>query len=226
MEQRGTPHIEAGDLTVDERDVAALDAIDAEGSMHAAAAELGRSYSRLQNRVVELEAEFGPLVERQRGGEGGGGSTLTRQARDLLDTFERLRVEVSGLADAEESVFTGRVVDRDGTLATVETGAGTLTAVLSEPADEVQVSVRSDTVVLTDPAEGPEPDDTSARNRFSGTVTDVESDESLGRVTVDVGSETPLRALVTRDSLDRLALDAGEEIVASFKATATRAVPE
>jgi len=224
MKARGDPYIEFEGVTVDERDVEALRAIAEHGSMHRAAAELGRSYARIQQRITELEASLGSLVSRTRGGVGGGGSTLTADAHELLAQFDRLRAEFSGLARAEESVLPGTVVERDGLLGTIETAAGPVRGVVPADADSVQVAVRSDAVALATPTDAPEPAGTSVRNRFRGTVTNVESEAGLTRVTVDVGAETPLRALVTGASLDTLDLAAEDAVVASFKATATRAV--
>lgn len=226
MHVRGEPFIEVGDVTVDERDVEALRGIAEYGSMHRAAAELGRSYARIQQRIGELEETFGPLVIRERGGKGGGGSTLTADGHELLARFDRLRAEFSGVARAEESVFPGTVVDREGMLGTVETPAGTVRGIVPADADAVQVAVRSDVVTLTTPDEAPRPAGTSVRNRFRGTVVHVETDDGLARVTVDVGTETPLRALVTPASVETLGLSEGDAVVASFKATATRAVPK
>jgi molybdate transport system regulatory protein len=225
MQPRGEPFLEFEDVTVDERDVAALRAIDEHGSMNRAASALGRSYARIQQRVAELEETLGPLVTRQRGGAGGGGSTLTEAARDLVGQFDRLRAEFSGLARSEESVFAGRVVERTETLGLVETGAGVVRSIVSGGSDDVQVSVRSDAVVLTSPEAASSPDDTSVRNQFRGTVRAVERDGGVARVTVDVAAETPLCALVTETSIDKLGLSVGDPVVASFKATATRAIP-
>jgi molybdate transport system regulatory protein len=225
MQRRGEPYIDIESVTIDERDVEALWGIAEHGSMHKAAAELGRSYSRIQQRITELEETLGPLVTRTRGGEGGGGSTLTPAAYDLLAKFNRLRAEFSGLARTEESVFQGRVIERDGMLATVETEAGPLRAVVSADGEDVQVSIRSDSVGITTPVEAPEPGGTSIRNQFRGTVTAIEVDGGLARITIEVDAETPLRALVTQTSIDTLDLAEGDEVVASFKATATRAVP-
>jgi molybdate transport system regulatory protein len=49
--------------------------------------------------------------------------------------------------------------------------------------------------------------------------------EAIGRIAVDVGTDDPLWALVTTDSIDRLSVAEGDDVVASFKATATRALP-
>jgi molybdate transport system regulatory protein len=208
----------------DERDAALLRAVDEHGSLNAAADALGRSYSRSQRRVVELEEAFGPLVARERGGVGGGGSTLTEPARDLLAAFDRLRAEFTGVTETEETVLTGRVVKRDGELATVETPAGTVRAIVPAGSSHVRLAVRADAVTLHTPGALPE-HETSARNRFRGAVVAVESGDALARVALDIGTDTRMVALVTRESIATLALAPGDEAVASFKATATRAVP-
>jgi molybdate transport system regulatory protein len=215
----------AGDVSVTARDVELLRGIDDHGSIHAAANALERSYAHAQRRVVELEEELGPLVERRRGGSGGGGSTLTSGARELLRRFGRLDAAFSGLARVEETVLRGRVVERDGELAIVETAPGRVRALVSTEGDAVEVAIRSDAVTLTAPEDAPSPGETSARNRFPGAVESVEAGEAVARIAVDVGAGTPLFALVTRSSLERLDLEPGREVVASFKATATRATP-
>lgn len=217
--------LDVGDETVDSADVALLRAIDDEGSLNAAADALGRSYSRVQKRIATLEEVAGSLVDRERGGASGGGSSLTADARELLARFERLQTALRETAHVEESVFEGTVVDRDGDLATVETSAGNVTALLSQPADVVQISVRADAVTLHDLSDAPPGGGTSARNRFEGTVADVRPADGVVSVAVDVGADAPLVALVTEGSRDRLSLAAGNAILASFKATATHATP-
>ncbi len=226
MKTRGEPFIEIDGETVDQRDVDALAAIDEFGSMNRAAAELGRSYARIQQRVSELEETLGPLVARERGGADGGGSSLTDGGRELLERFDRLQAEFTGLARAEESVFSGTVIERDGMLGTVETQAGTVRGIVPPDSERVQISIRSDAVGLTTPDEAPNPTGTSVRNQFRGTVIAIEAEGGVATVRVDVGAEGPLYALLTEASLDTLSLAAGDEVVASFKATATRAVQQ
>jgi molybdate transport system regulatory protein len=214
-----------GDVSLTAGDRELLEAVAAEGSLNAAASALDRSYSHAQRRVVELEEAFGPLVERSRGGAGGGGSELTDTARRLLAKLDRLQAEFAGVAESEETVVAGTVVSRDGELAIVETAAGAVRAVVPPDAEAVDVVIRADTVTLHHPADAPAPDDTSARNQFAGTVTAVERGEALARVAIDFGADPDLVATVTTASIDRLSLRPGDDIVASFKATATRAVP-
>ncbi|WP_255150927.1 TOBE domain-containing protein [Halorarius halobius] len=215
----------ADGVTFDARDAALLATVDEAGSLNAAADSLGRSYARAHQRLTALEAAFGSLVERQRGGAGGGGSTLTDAARELLAAFERLEAGYERVAATEECVLDGTVTDRDGELATVETAAGPVRALTPPDTSDVEVSLRSDAVTLHAPAEAPSADATSARNRLSGTVMGVGTGDAVGRVTVDIGADDPLVAVVTTESVDRLALAAGREVVVSFKATATRATP-
>jgi molybdate transport system regulatory protein len=214
-----------GEVTLAQRDVELLRAIDDAGSIHRAAESLGRSYARAQQRVVELEEAFGPLVERTRGGAGGGGSTLTDGARDLLTQYERLYVEFSSVAETADTVLTGTVVDRNGELATIETPVGRLLALVPAAGETVRLTIRADGVTLNTPEESPAGADTSARNRLTGEVVAIDTGEAVAVVRVDVGGETPIAAIVTMDSVERLGLEVGATVEASFKATATHGVP-
>jgi molybdate transport system regulatory protein len=228
MDPDVAPELRAGDgdVTFGADDAALLRAIDEHGSVSAAADALGRSRARATGRLDDLEAAFGSLVERTRGGAGGGGTELTPGARDLLARFARLRTALSGVAAAEECVLEGRVVDRDGELATVVTPVGEVRALAPPDADRVQVSLRADAVTLHAPDEAPPAGGTSARNRLSGVVSRVERGESVAHVRVAVegdGGKVVLVALVTTESVERLGLSDGVAVVATFKATATRA---
>lgn len=218
-------YIGGDDARLGERDVRLLRAIDGHGSINRAAEELGRSYSRAQQRIVDLEGTFGDLVERNRGGAGGGGSTLTGNARELLARYDRLRAAFDGVTETAETVLSGEVIDREGRLGTVDTEAGRLRALVPADAEEVTLAVQADAVTLQAPSETPPPGATSARNRLEGTVTAVDAGEAVARVRVDVGAPADLRAIVTVASTDRLDLAPGRPVVVSFKATATRGVP-
>ena len=206
-------------------DIALLEAIDEHGSIHRAAAELGRSYSRAQQRIVELEEAFGDIVERTRGGPSGGGSSVTARGWRLRSRYERLRVEFGGVAETAEAVLPGRVLDREGDLATVETEVGTVLALVPAETERTRLIVRADAVTLQAPADTPAPDATSARNTLEGRVRAIDAEAAVQHVTVDVGSDVELAAIVTASSAERLRLEEGVRVTASFKATATRGVP-
>ena len=218
-----SPHLAVEDVTITDRDVEMLRAIDEEGSMHSAASALGRSYPHLQRRIVEIETAVGSLTRRARGGAGGGGTELTGDARALLRRFDRLRVALSGVTDVPESVIQGTVLDRSGALATVETAAGTIQARVPRSATTVEIAIRADAVVLIETglaATG----QTSLQNQLSGVVSAVALEETIATITLDLGEETRLRAVVTAESVERLGIEEGLELVAAFKSTATRAL--
>lgn len=205
-------------------DAGLLQAVHEHGSLNKAADALGRSYSRSQRRVVELEDAFGPLVDRQRGGTGGGGSSLTETAHQLLREFDRLEVEFTGVAEVEETVLSGTIIDCEGELATVETAAGPIQAIVPTTTPDVRLSIRSDAVTLYAPESVPE-SKTSARNQFQSEIVSIETGETIARVVLDIGADTDLTALLTQTSIATLDIAPGDEVVASFKATATRAFP-
>ena len=218
------PHLAIEGVTVSARDVEMLRAIDRCGSMHRAAAELGRSYGHLQPRVVELEGAIGPLTTRVTGGKGGGGTELTDAARELIRQFERLRVELAGVATIAESIIPGTVLERDGEIATVDTPAGQISARVPGGATEVEIAVRSDAVVLVKPG-SPAQAHTSLRNQLPGTVSRIDRDRTIASVTVAVEGGVEIESVITAESAERLALSVGCDVVAAFKTTAARATP-
>jgi len=69
-----------------------LHRVERAGSLRQAAEEINMSYSQAWNLIKDLEERLGfKLLERKIGGEGGGGSQLTEQARDLMMKFEIFR---------------------------------------------------------------------------------------------------------------------------------------
>jgi molybdate transport system regulatory protein len=222
-------YLDADGVAFDADDATLLRAIDESGSVSGAAEALGRSRPRCLDRLRDLESAFGALVERRRGGSGGGGSELTDAGRDVLARYDRLRAALSGTAGVAETVVPGTVTAVDGELCVVETEGGPVRAVgddgVRAVGARVQVSVRADAVTLHAPDDAPAAGATSARNRLDGTVAGFDRGDAVVRVAVDVGLRDPLQALVTAESADRLGLELGTGVVASWKATATRATP-
>jgi molybdate transport system regulatory protein len=214
--------LQVEDVTVTAADVRLLRAIEEEGSLNAASDRLGRSFSRAHSRLEQLETATGPLVERRRGGSDGGGSEITERGRNLLGRFARLEASLSGPAGSEALVLQGEVIHREGELATVETKIGPVVALLFERLEDVQVTVPADAVTLQSPSSAPKASDTSARNRFEGTVTRIDRQESIAHVSVTIAGES-VQAFVTLESVDRLGLELEGSVVVSFKATAARA---
>lgn len=80
-----------------------LEAIEETGGLSAAARKLGMSYRKAWMLVENLNSLFAqPLVEGARGGEGGGGSTLTTAGKAVVAEYRALEAAVT--AAAAESV--------------------------------------------------------------------------------------------------------------------------
>ena len=222
---QGNATLVVEDTAFDRGDATLLRAVEAAGSVAAAAADLGRSRPWALRRIETLEAAFGDLVERRRGGSDGGGSRLTDTGRALLARYDRLEAAVAATAHVPETVLEGRVCAVDGELATVETSVGEIHALQEAAAvdDAVQLRVGADAITLqrADREAGTE---TSARNQLTGRLADIEAGETVLTAAVRVG-ETTFRVLVTTESADRLGLDPGQRLTLSWKATATRLVP-
>jgi molybdate transport system regulatory protein len=80
------------DLTAER--VALLEAIAEQGSISAAAKELGMSYRSAWDAVNSINnLADPPLMERQPGGRSGGTTLLTQQGRNLIAAFRRMETE-------------------------------------------------------------------------------------------------------------------------------------
>ena len=69
-----------------------LQRVEKTGSLRQAAAEINMSYSQAWNLMKDLEKRLGfSLLKRNVGGEKGGGSEITGEARELMMKFEIFR---------------------------------------------------------------------------------------------------------------------------------------
>jgi molybdate transport system regulatory protein len=88
-----TPHVNLwierdGRVALSRWRVQLLDAVDATGSISAAAERMGVQYRLAWDRLEEMEEGLGMrLVERHVGGAGGGGATVTPVGRNLIERF-------------------------------------------------------------------------------------------------------------------------------------------
>ena len=122
-----------------------------------------------------------------------------------------------------ETIVGGRVRSLADGLATIDVGGAVVQAMVPglDSGGEVLVCLRPEDVVL-EPA-GLESHPTSARNRLRGTVRRIMTVGGQVRVALDCGF--PLMVLITKQSLDEMGLAVGDEVVASFKATAVHVIP-
>ncbi len=72
-----------------------LKAIQASGSLKAAAEEMGYAYRQTWENLRTIEDRLGfKLIEKSRGGSGGGRTTLTRKGEMIVAFFDRLYGEI------------------------------------------------------------------------------------------------------------------------------------
>ncbi len=75
--------------------------IDREHSLRSAARDMGMSYSKAWKILNHAETQWGfALTEKKIGGEHGGQSSLTAQARDLIYRYQQFELETRDSAQA------------------------------------------------------------------------------------------------------------------------------
>jgi len=73
-----------------------LHRVEKTGSLRQAAEEINMSYSQAWNLIKDLEKRLGfNLLKRKVGGERGGGSEITEEARELMIKFKLFREEAN-----------------------------------------------------------------------------------------------------------------------------------
>lgn len=79
-----------------------LEAVATHGSVAAAAAALHLPVRTAWKKLREMEAAAGlPLLDSGSGGAAGGGSTLTAEAREMVEAFRRVAGPASAAAEQE-----------------------------------------------------------------------------------------------------------------------------
>ena len=135
----------------------------------------------------------------------------------------------SKMKTSARNAFTGKItkIAHDGLLVEVEltTVAGLqIVSVITEESftslhlaegSVVTATVKAPWVILTEHEDGLK---TSARNKLSGTISDVKSSEIACEVVVTLADGSNVCALVTRESVEQLHLAPGKKIIAMFKA--------
>lgn len=111
-----------------------------------------------------------------------------------------------------DNLISGNVISKEADLALVDVGAGKVIEAITDRTGRVMLHVRPENVVIS--KHGVE---TSARNRFRGTVAEV---TDLGAtVRVRISGEIPITAIITRRSFFEMELNIGSQVNAFFKAT-------
>jgi len=136
------------------------------------------------------------------------------QQGPVEDVFARPMGLEAARAVGVETLVLGRVIDEADGLVTVAVGAARVVALAPSgaPARDVTVSIRAENVILVR-ADGIT---ASARNLLPATVRALTPEGATTTVTLDCGFA--LKALVTRQACEELALREGEQLLAMVKA--------
>ena len=79
-----------------------LESIDRLGSLSAASKELGMSYRAAWGKIKATEKVLGiKLLEVTTGGKGGGGATLTPEAKELISKYKQFNDKIASLMEKE-----------------------------------------------------------------------------------------------------------------------------
>jgi molybdate transport system regulatory protein len=71
-----------------------LKQVEKTDSLHEAARQIGMSYNKAWRLIRLMEKRLGfPLLEKQVGGQSGGGSQVTPGAKDLIERYERFETD-------------------------------------------------------------------------------------------------------------------------------------
>jgi tungstate transport system ATP-binding protein len=117
-----------------------------------------------------------------------------------------------------ENILKGHIASNEGGLAHIETNGHSLEAVTDHRmGEEVHVCIRPEEVTIS-----LQPPSSSARNSFHGEVKLMALSGPYARVEIDCGFT--LVTLITRRSAEELGLKVGQQVHASFKATAVHVI--
>lgn len=148
------------------------------------------------------------------------------QQGDVDEVYSRPKdAFVAGVMGAG-TIWNGSVVRSSDGLCSVRVGDGLMVeaVAVSEVGDEVALAIRPEDVAIAPVEDGAAPRVSSVRNRWQGVVTAVNIAGPLADIWIDldgVGAKNAsLRALVTRPSVEELALAPGVRVEAAVKATA------
>ena len=118
-----------------------------------------------------------------------------------------------------ETMFEAPVVGRGEGIVLLAAGTHQIEAVGQGVFGRALVCLRPEDITLSRGGDVP----ASARNRLPATVRRITASGATARVELDAGFA--LVARITRRSLEELGLEVGEQVVASFKATAVHLIP-
>jgi molybdate transport system regulatory protein len=100
-----------GELVLSDWRILFLETIGETGSLSKTSEKLNIPYRRIWGKIHEIEHRLGlKLVEGHSGGAGGGGTTLTAEAKEFIQRYREFQ---RGLEDLVEARFSGAFTEQD-----------------------------------------------------------------------------------------------------------------
>lgn len=205
-----------------------LELVQETGSIKKAAETIKMSYKAAWDSINILNQIYGtPLVERQTGGKGGGGTTLTKTGKDLIKTYNHYsRIHMMYLdAMINTNKITGRVDSALDTHVIVKTKGGDTLACI--PLDE-DLKSDEDVTVFISPRDIILVDNNSftasARNILQASVVSVQANGIYTDAVLQTANGTELTVSITAKSAEKLGLNEGSTIFALFKTASALAM--
>lgn len=88
-----------------------LEGVEQTGSLQAACAQMQLSYTKGSRMVKMMERQLGfPVVQRWAGGNGGGGSMLTEEGRQILEAYQKMTEEIEKVAEQIFRKYFGEIL--------------------------------------------------------------------------------------------------------------------
>ncbi|MEN6574453.1 TOBE domain-containing protein, partial [Methanobacterium aggregans] len=158
------------------------------------------------------------LVLTQRGGKGGGGgSELTTKGKLLLREYRKVESVIKMHTDVNEIESEIAEIDEEKKIINIYFGDKRVILPLRgdfKVGEKILVLISPEDIFLT-----LEPQKSSVRNVFKGTITRMELKNQVVRLNINLGNVN-LFADITQYARDELKLDLGKEVFVGFKAAA------
>jgi molybdate transport system ATP-binding protein len=184
------------------------------GELHVQLAQLGIPTILVTHDRYEAAALGDQLVVLDQG--------CVLQTGTVTDVFNHPANLAVAAIVGTETIMLGHVSRVTDGLATVNVNGLELTALagdLPPGANAVHLCIRAEDVILVQPGGAP----ASARNRLAATVRALVPEGPMMRIELDAGVQ--LKALLTRQACDELALKSGASVVALIKAPHIHLIP-
>jgi molybdate transport system regulatory protein len=200
-----------------------LELIQETGSIKKASETMKMSYKAAWDAINVLNKVYGePLMERQVGGKGGGGTRLTQAGKDLIRSY-RIYSKMNSLYLDElnnANKINAEIVEVSESYMTAKTENGDILscALLDDElksGDSTTLLIRPSDIILIDS----DSFNTSAKNMFKCKISKIANTDKYSSIVLKTEKGTEFYAQITRSSAENLKLEENKSIFILFKTT-------